>query len=383
MTNRDSNTAFHALAGFVLFVILAVTLGCSSSYTTKGNRRDATSQDGIDAKGDTEILADADHKPRNLSDGEQPYVKGEPSDADVGELPKTELELCDGSTEIRLYILAGYNKNKVQGTGNSMLILNGKCQIYLQRDFWDPIQVRTLTPAEIEELKTVLRVEQWPAIAGTYYRRDCLSYSAAWVAGHEIIVGHVACGNYFTTPAYGGEGPVPISEPAIDFLQLAENYRKEHYDEGTPVTGPVRYALFEDLMFRSPTSLFYKGAEPWPFGDPKEIAITYEDTQRNPSLYEHKYQLTDDDKQVEILRELRRQFIIGEISFSDNSYGTPVRPPPPVWAGTPILKQIPAASSGIPILQNDGTGYELFMRDTTPFEDENGRLNLPGRFNPW
>ena len=78
-----------------------------------------------------------------------------------------------------------------------------------------------------------------------------------------------------------------------------------HYDEGTPVTGPVRYVLFESA--KNPDNIFYLGAEPWPFGDPAEIAVTVEQQESSPSLRSHYVQVAEGD-QAAILREFRRRF---------------------------------------------------------------------------
>jgi hypothetical protein len=333
MTNRDSYLVFLGVAGFIFTV---VTVGCASSRT-KGNIEDAAVKKG----GDATVITSAD------------------STVDR-ELPKTQIDLCNGSAEVRLGVFrgssgGGYSKLPTSTNGQT-IVLDGKCQIFIQRAWWDPIHVRTLTPAEIEELKTALRVEEWPAIAGTYYLDDCLAYYRAWVVGYEVVIGHKACPSTGEIPVYKGEGPVPISEPPIsDIDQRADEYRNEHYDEGTPVSGPVRYALY--WSGKEPTNDFYRGAEPWPFGDPGEVVITYEEAQSSPSTYANKFQVVDGE-QAAVLRELRRRFIAGEIGYENS------RPPR-------------SSTDGIPILQSDGKGYELYVTDTLPYEDDTGLLTLP------
>jgi hypothetical protein len=384
MMNRYSYLVFFGVVGFVF---TGVTVGCASSRIADHKGSDASLITSADStiepiKEDAEDFIDVGKPtdgsvsergdvtvepgdPRDGSVSERADGNVEPSDKDAGELPKTQIDLCNGSTEIQLYVNLVGSGNKIPGveTSYSIFILDEKCQIYLKRSWWDPIRVRTLTSAEIEELKTALRVEEWPAITGTHYRDDCVSYYTAWVAGYEIVVGHAACpmqtdSSAITVPPYKGEGPVPISNPPIDIYQLAYDYLNAHYDEGTPISGPVRYALCERQ--NQPTDDIFRGAEPWPFGDPAEIAITVEEQYSYPPSEKN---FIADGEQADILRELRRRFNAWEISYS--------------FTGTYLLKN---PLEGIPILQPNGEGYELFVCDISPFEDDTGRLILPGNF---
>lgn len=366
MTNRGSDMVLRGRIGSVILFFLALALSCSSSRK-KGTQEEDASKDEDEAsvvtstdskieeiRSDAEDFSDVDRSIDGAAEA-QSDAKEEPSDGDASELPKTELNLCDGSDEIRLYVApVGNYDERVSGNGSQTFFLNGKCEIYLRRYWWDPIHVRTLAAAELEQLKTELRVEEWPAIAGIYYLPvECHLYAEAFVVDYKIILGHDYCPGTGAAPEYTGDGPVPINgEPPIDILRIADTYRKEHYDEGSPFSGSVRYALFEDS--RASTDDFYRGAEPWPIGDPAEIAITLP-KQSVGYRFSDKIRVAEGE-QAETLRELQRRFLAGEIS---DSYSPP------------------SVMEGIPILQSDGTGYELFMRDATRYEDETGLLILP------
>ena len=261
-----------------------------------------------------------------------------PGAFDAGETPtQPSIELCNGTSELRLvmHYKGSFYPNLTSAVlwenGGSTLLLDGNCNVYLQKSIWYPIHTRILSATEEQQLIEELQISKWPKLVGIYVNCwDCM-HVEAWADGYLIsVIG----------------GAAVTTEPSIDIHMLGYNYRFGHYDEGEPVTGAVRYTLFLEPNGMK-DSAYYRGAKPWPFGDPQPFVSTLGDQKV----------FVAEGTEAEILRDLWNKALSGEISRYVGSNS-----------------EVPAF---IPFVQPDGTQYGLFVRDTTPFEDENGRLMLP------
>ncbi len=119
-------------------------------------------------------------------------------------------------------------------------------------------------------------------------------------------------------------------------------------EAGTPDTGPMRVAVIYDPGLEEPSIC----AEPWPFSwPPTELALAYgEDYPGTPGT------VVDDQATVDLIRELQRHYL-EDVPSSDGC--------------NLVLRW------GELLFEYEGVEYVLVARNVVPFEDDDGRMQIP------
>jgi hypothetical protein len=259
-------------------------------------------------------------------------------------------ELCNGNEELRLATLSLSESGSLgervlfeNGTWN--LFLNGRCELWTRAGNFSEVRMRTISMEEARELERKVGVPDWSRL---YSRSSEYCNPGTDSPRFEFFFR----GNVL---AFGCLGLAPTIEYAEweSVLQRHAAAIGELHPLGEPVRGAVRFLLDgPNLPDVNIAPQLLRNAEPWPLGDPLDVVV--ED--RRPSLIAPTVRVVTGDD-ADVLREYRTRYVSGEIGAH------------------PL--------AGVPFIEKDGTAYFLYLRDSYPFEDKDGRVSLPGKgFSP-
>lgn len=258
-------------------------------------------------------------------------------------------ELCNGSSDIRFAYQQVVDAGLLlEGTGllfengASFMVVNGRCEYWTLPGAaaFDDYRTGTLDETQARQLIESTRLGEWEGANGLVWDRTVpdagvlkFSDGQSWVAvsSHE----------------FEGEGP--------ELARALWNFRKDALpaiqQSSRPVEGPVRYRVFQrESAGEVPTAV-------WPLSVPLDTVT--EDAAALSKNDAGSGRLVEDEVEATKLRELRRAYV------ADRPYGFPL------------------AYTFLPI--GDGTlsvpSHWLFVRDTTPFEAEDGLIAWPWKEN--
>lgn len=205
--------------------------------------------------------------------------------------------------------------------GHDFLAIDAQCRYWVQRHPDQPTHTGTLSATEVEELSEALMLDQWSSLVGDHLLGGC--HDGAWGRFRFGALEATATG-------------CPPSGPEHRIMELRSEVWaaiERLYPQGQPVEGPVRFLLYERDTSASAFAV-------WPLETPAaELAVAPEDASSASGLLA-------EGTDAEALRTLAARARAG--AFGDNLDGS------------------------IPI-EEEGRAYRLYVRDTVPFEDAQGR----------
>jgi len=256
-------------------------------------------------------------------------------DGTDGDEPATEL-ICDGSQDLRLAWFLSFNGGSVRTefqyeVGFYYLYVRGDCHYWVvpPPTGGDPMWIETHTGVIDDQqeaaLVELLHYGDWDDLLGVWLEPG--SSDASIMRVHD---GHSESG-------VGCVGECPGAPQAVQDMRNAFSEQlRSWWDSGEPSTGPMRV-----LAVATPEGENTTDPVPWTVDlDLEELAVTYEQ-----SFCRGMSKRVDDPTTVAALREFRAEHADGLQDFVD--FYVEVEP---------------------------GVMYELYLRDSLPFEDEFGLI---------
>ncbi len=254
-------------------------------------------------------------------------------------------KICDGTSGIRL-AYQQLPKGSL-GMGQALLFQNGRylfvdgqCHYWVfgtkdLQPFWQETRSGTLTEAQEEALGAALDYPHWSS--ATAFQSGC-DMPEEWLWGDGVF--RVVAGACHS-PSMG-----PYEELLAE-AKAARGWIDTLWTSGAPVGGPVRLRVV-----RQPADVPNNRPKvSWPLQiDIESVAIDLA-TDINLSLEDPGY-LVDADPGISVLRSYREQLLAGSLSE---------------FVGQELIISIEA----------NGAVYNLFFRDTVPYEDDQGLLRSP------
>lgn len=246
------------------------------------------------------------------------------SDASAPRGPVTPETVCDGRSSLRI---AHWGQPENADVGQALLLergstnffLDGSCHAWLRTGEWGELRTLDLTAADVAALIKALRLAEWKALDSKY----CVD-----------VTDLGALGFYFDGKLITLSGCNVLPSAPFDIWQLVREETAALYARAKPITtGRVRY-LLERHPGEDPNAM--RGGSPWPLGNVEAASAL--DAQGMPGIR------IAEDADAAALRLLRARYVQGEIG----EY--------------PLF--------GVPIVEQDGRRFLLFLRDESPFEQE-------------
>jgi hypothetical protein len=253
-------------------------------------------------------------------------------------------ELCDGSNAVRFAYQQAEGQGQLsEGTGllfengSSFMLVNGSCEFWVGVGVssFEDYHMGILDHTQARGLIEATRLGEWRGVNdlifdGTAFDAGTMRFwdGESWVA----------------LSAYETPGDAPDVVRAL--WSFRSNSLLSFWESGKPVDGPVRYRVFERDGIAVPTAT-------WPLETP--IDLVTEDALALAINDFGKGRLVGDEAELAKLRELRRSYA------TERPYG------------------FPQTYGYLPI--GDGSlskpSHWLFVRDTTPFEGDDGLIAWP------
>ena len=259
-----------------------------------------------------------------------------------------EVPLCDGTSSVRLLaqvlvsegqLLPGYALPYENGA--AYLLVEGTCHYWsFVAGPWSSVREGVLSEATARSLSRSLDYSEWQRFQGVWSPTLGASDAPAVVfRGSPLDGGTVVC-----TGLCGSAGSqVPgLSDAMVRAFSNLEPEMERLWDAGRDVTGPARY-----LLVSEPGGHPLDPSLRWPeqMGDAASIALSYVDA-FTLQFFDPRTRIVD-GAGAEALRALRRT------RFED-----------------PLYRNF----AWIPVRDTADAGYWLFVRDTIPQENADGRL---------
>lgn len=267
-------------------------------------------------------------QPRDCTPDEAPLVAPD-------ELPASAL--CDGSEALRLRAQVLGSGQVLPGSavlsenGFDFLAVDGRCHFWVQQRSFGPVHEGFLDVAQADELLAALRTDSWASMAGTYRSSLCDGPGHRYrFDGAEIDIIPVCNGQRTDGPV---EWIRPAVRSAIDRL----------FAIGTQVRGPVRFTLLrnDELEFPSSSEAF-RAAPQWPLRRRAEdVALGTSDVRGSTGPFQRA-----DPPEAACLQAIATQY---------------------------RQRAIGDAIAGFAPIVSEGRRFRLFVRDSVPFEDADGR----------
>jgi hypothetical protein len=246
------------------------------------------------------------------------------------------IAICDGRAGIRLaaavrsdgpWVPAGLDMLSENGT--QYLLVSGQCEAWVLSEVTAPVKRLTLSDEQAKSLARDFRLGEWSVIskgggcpdAGAvtfrFAKEQALGYQCGLDPGH------------------------PFAAMTAALLAHIESL----YAKGVAVEGDARYLLAADSRDLPDSLGLYRNAPLWPLATPPDtIAIPMKDFLGGCCQGRH---ATNDE--ASLLRALRT-------SWLDGSIGTAT------------------SQNFIPVVGTDGARFQLFVRDSSPWENASGRF---------
>ena len=248
--------------------------------------------------------------------------------------------LCESEAGLDLAALstggapAAYGSDVLYENGTHALVVDRSCGYAVRGGLWNEARMGPLTQEDVSSLEETAQLSKWADVQGSYcYAAFDGPDFVFWYRGATIWIR--ACG-------YPG-GPAPALDPREPLRTFAANL----YSRGAALAGPVRFALVRRTAeLRPGEEDKFRGGQPWPLaGAPANVAAMPSQTEPYPLVPIHVASGAD----AVTLGSLRAALLAGTIGNGQF----------------------------IPIVENDGALYELYVRDVLPFEDESGMVKIP------
>jgi len=261
----------------------------------------------------------------------------DPSNADGGSTDSDSgVEICDGSAGVRVAATSGGGGlvppwlNMIGENGFAYLLVSGQCEAWVLKEAEAPLRHLMLSREQARALSRDFRLGEWssipPAMGG------CADASAVSFRFENNRLSGVPCG----LPA--GH---PLREMSTAFFAQIANLSISAVD----AEGDARYVLAAEDPDAPRTGDAYRDAPPWPLPfSPDSVAVSLKDfysyrrgTSRRAIMEE-----------ASQLRALRRLWLEGKIGSKMIFF--------------------------IPIAETDGARFQLYVRDSSPWENASGLL---------
>lgn len=258
---------------------------------------------------------------------------------DAGDLARAPSKICDGSSTIRFAQVTAGGGQVLPGSqvlnenGFSFFIIDGSCHYWAKGGQFADVKAGVLTPDEELRLYDDLRVESWPELKETCTGRVMDGASSFFRLGTSRIVVPSGCS--------GQDSVSPLAEIESAFNAHAASLS----GRGTPVDGPVRLVLVAVPVDISWNDLVTNAAAAWPLMRP---AAQFATSAEHASQYRAGDSMLVEIPDAGLLRAIRRTFMASGNALYTGGY--------------------------VPIRDDAGNRYQLFVRDTVPMEDESGLL---------
>jgi len=243
--------------------------------------------------------------------------------------------ICDGSGGVRLAVVVGGGGPAEPGiamlaeNGWRFLLVDGACNAWILTTQDDPLRTLVLSRAQEQRLASQLRLSEWKALEGSH-AGGCLDAPG---------IGY----RFDSSRIYGSECGLSPGDPLRDLNTAFDAQIVELASAATPVSGDMRYLLLPDV---GPAGGAGRAPVPWPLVvTPESIALSQEQAvQYNPGSSLRATGL--DATRLRAIRAMRLNGSSGNGPVNDFAY----------------------------VVSTGGIVYQLFARDSVPFEMENGLL---------
>jgi hypothetical protein len=259
-----------------------------------------------------------------------------PADSSNADGGNSGVEICDGSAGVRLAAFVGGGGPVAPGlymlgeNGWNYLLVSGRCEAWVLKEPVAPLRHVVLSKEQANSLASDFRLGEWngfpPAMGG------CPDGSGVRFRYLGDEVSGVPCG---LMPSH------PLSSMSKALAMQVSNL----YAAGSAVEGDARYLLASEDPDSPRDSQAYRNASVWPLSSPADtVAIPSKDLYR----YQRGGSRRASAEEASLLRALRTSWLEGAIGWSVSQF--------------------------IPIVQADGARYQLYVRDSCPWENESGLL---------
>jgi hypothetical protein len=264
---------------------------------------------------------------------------GGPADGPASEGGTTVPVLCDGSTSIRFaYQVAGGGpvlppSEVLYENGFTYLLVDGACHYWVLQDVYQEVREGDLSAPQAASLASDLRLGLWSSLPLTGSRAGCFDAPSAVLRfGDDRYVLPSACG-----PTDAGA--------ATALATRVRGYVEKLYGGGTAVTGPVRYVLVsQDVDWGAAVQA---QAKLWPLMD---LATSVALTSAQAYMYQRGSARLASADAAASLRNLRNASATADVRALTGGY--------------------------LPVVDEDGGRYQLYVRDAIPLETAQGLLPL-------
>ena len=267
-------------------------------------------------------------------------VDAEPTDSGGSDLVST---VCNGSEELQLLIVVaapwdrvGFDQRLLYENGAASILIDGQCRFWVDpaEGAWTPARTGALEPAQMASLLTDLRYARWgeleglhPAAPGTFDVADLV-----FMDGTSQVV------------CAGGCAADVVPADVLAMRDAATAWNGILWESGAAIVGDMRMQVFVSGLTGEPADLIQATAWPITSVDLGAVAIPYEESESTTFGQGILIRGTE----AEELRRLRREYMAEE-------HGS-------WWY------------QFIPIRDETGTLHQLYVRDTTPFENDVGLI---------
>jgi hypothetical protein len=285
----------------------------------------------------------ADFDPDPDAGGDPPDAGGFVSDGSPDDGPASDGGsavpiLCDGTTSIRLaYVMGGGGQIEpasrvLSENGYRYLLVSGTCHYWVMEDVRADVREGDLSAEAAASLSTALRLGAWSTAEKEARPPSCSDGpSESLRFGDERVRVPPQCTS--PTSAVPAAWLATILPATLDGL----------YGGGRPVSGNARFVLMKDSAGWSP--LTADNAAQWPLAT---TAVTVARSREQANAYEPGDADVASGDDAVMLKTLRRDL------FAKSGFQ---------YTG-----------GFIPVVDDDGLRYQLFVRDDIPVEDERGLL---------
>lgn len=243
--------------------------------------------------------------------------------------------ICDGSSGVRLAVVVAGGGPILPGmamlaeNGWSFLLVDGSCNAWILTTHNDPLRTLVLSHDREQRLASQLRLSEWKTLEGSH-------------AGGCPDAPGISY-RFDSAPIYGSECGLSPGDPLQDLNTAFNAQIVELAAAATAVSGDMRYLLLPDLGKADGVA---RTSVPWPLDVPAEsVALTQDQAFR----YTPGGSLRATGLDASRLRAIRTTMLNGSAgngSVNDFTY----------------------------VMSTNGNVYQLFARDSVPFEMDNGLL---------
>jgi hypothetical protein len=266
---------------------------------------------------------------------------GSPStpSADNNSLPASD-RICNGENALRFVYQAAGGGQVLPGSqvlsenGFLYLLVDGRCHYWAMQDTWSGVREGQLSEADEASLSSDLRLSDLGELQGDY-DRDVCDGTGMWLRFAEQRV-RVSTGCKV----------VDTSAPVWWMQGVAFQHLSALFSKGQPVGGEVRYVLVSADGAEWSSEVTTAAAE-WPLPQsPSTLAMSLAQADQYQPGSSRAIAPPDADS----LRNIRQRFV--------------------------DTGKLPLTGGFVPVKDTTGVIYQLFVRDTIPFESSTGLLNV-------